>query len=46
MARHKTLTDEDILDRARPLFTACGQHAKTRQLSAAIGLTWGAVARR
>jgi AcrR family transcriptional regulator len=46
MARHKTLTDEEMLDRVRPLFLAQGRHARTRDLSAAVGLTWGAIARR
>ena len=46
MGRPKTLTDEDILRRARPVFVTRGFGAKTRELAAAVGLTWGAIALR
>lgn len=46
MARHPTLTDEEILTRARSIFVERGYGARTRQISAAVGLTWGAIAMR
>jgi AcrR family transcriptional regulator len=46
MARHKTLTDQDILRRARPVFLMRGLGARTRDVAAAVGLTWGAIALR
>ena len=46
MGRHKTLTDQDILQRARPVFLMRGLGARTRDVAAAVGLTWGAIALR
>ena len=46
MGRPKTLTDEDILRRARPVFLMRGLGARTRDVAAAVGLTWGAIALR
>lgn len=46
MGRHKTLTDQDILRRARPVFLIRGLGARTRDVAAAVGLTWGAIALR
>ena len=46
MGRHKTLTDQDILRRARPVFLIRGLGATTRDVAAAVGLTWGAIALR
>ncbi|WP_457355407.1 helix-turn-helix domain-containing protein [Roseateles sp. P5_D6] len=46
MARTRTISNEDILQRARPVFVARGIHAKTRDVAAAVGLTWGALALR
>lgn len=46
MGRHKTLTDQDILRRARPVFLMRGLGARTRDVAAAVGLTWAAIALR
>lgn len=46
MARRSLLTDEEILARARPVFVEKGYAARTKQLAAAVGLTWGAIAAR
>jgi len=46
MGRHKTLTDQDILRRARPVFLLRGLGARTRDVAAAVGLTWAAIALR
>lgn len=46
MARRPVLTDEQILDRARPVFVESGFGARTKQIAAAVGLTWGAIALR
>jgi AcrR family transcriptional regulator len=46
MARHPILTDEEILDRARAFFVEHGYAARTKQIAAAVGLTWGAIAPR
>ncbi len=46
MGRRQTLTDQDILARARPVFLHHGLHATTREIAAAVGLTWGALAFR
>ena len=46
MGRPKTLTDEEILRRARPVFLSRGLEARTRDVAAAVGLTWGAIALR
>ena len=44
MGRRKTLADQDILRRARPVFLNRGFDARTRDVAAAVGLTWGAIA--
>lgn len=46
MARHPTLSDSDILCLAHPVFLHRGLDARTRDISAAVGLTWGAIALR
>lgn len=46
MARPKTLTDQDILRRARPVFLNRGLDARTRDVAAAVGMTWAAIALR
>ncbi|MBV8503300.1 MAG: TetR family transcriptional regulator [Paucibacter sp.] len=46
MGRRQTLTDQDILARARPVFLRQGIHASTRAIAEAVGLTWGALAFR
>jgi AcrR family transcriptional regulator len=46
MARRPTLSDDEILRRARSVFAEQGYSARTRQISAAVGLTWGAIALR
>jgi AcrR family transcriptional regulator len=46
MARTVTLSDEEILRRARAVFALRGYAARTREVSAAVGLTWGAIIRR
>ena len=46
MARRPTLTNEEILARARSVFVERGYGARTRQVAAAVGLTWGAIALR
>lgn len=46
MGRPRTLTDEDILRRARPVFVMRGLDARTRDVAAAVGLTWGAITLR
>ena len=46
MARRSLLTDEDILARARSVFVELGYGARTQQIAAAVGLTWGAIALR
>jgi len=46
MGRHKTLTDQDILRLARPVFLTRGLGARTRDVAAAVGLTWAAIALR
>jgi AcrR family transcriptional regulator len=46
MGRSRKLTDQDILRRARPVFLNRGLDARTRDVAAAVGLTWGAIALR
>jgi AcrR family transcriptional regulator len=46
MARRPFLSDEEILSRARRVFVERGYAASTRQIVAAVGLTWGAIALR
>jgi len=46
MNRHATLTDEEIVARARRVFVDRGYAARTQQIAAAVGLTWGAIALR
>ena len=46
MARRPLLTNDQILARARPVFLERGYAACTRHISAAVGLTWGAIALR
>jgi AcrR family transcriptional regulator len=46
MTRRPTLTDDEILRRARSVFVERGYGARTRQIAAAVGLTWGAIALR
>lgn len=40
------LSDEEILARSRWLFVERGYAARTQQIAAAVGLTWGAIALR
>jgi AcrR family transcriptional regulator len=46
MSRHPKLANDEILRRARSVFVERGYGARTRQISAAVGLTWGAIALR
>lgn len=46
MARRPILTDHEILTRARSVFVERGYAVRTRQIAAAVGLTWGAIAPR
>ena len=46
MARNPVLGDEEILRRARAVFVEWGHGARTKQIAAAVGLTWGAIALR
>jgi len=46
MARHPSLTDDEILRRARAVFVERGYAARTRQISDAVGMTWGAIVLR
>jgi len=46
MARRPLLTNDQILARARPVFLERGYGACTKHISAAVGLTWGAIAIR
>ncbi len=46
MARRRIFSDEEILRRARAVFVEFGFGARTKQISAAVGLTWGAIALR
>jgi AcrR family transcriptional regulator len=46
MNRRPLFTDEQILDRARAVFLEHGYAARTKQIAAAVGLTWGAIALR
>jgi AcrR family transcriptional regulator len=46
LARPRILSDEEILARARSVFVERGYAARTKQISAAVGLTWGAIALR
>ena len=46
MARPPLLTNEQILARARPVFRDRGYAAGTKEIAAAVGLTWGAIALR
>jgi AcrR family transcriptional regulator len=46
MARPQTLSDEEIAARARVVFVERGFGARTKQIAAAVGLTWGAIALR
>jgi AcrR family transcriptional regulator len=44
--RRISLTDEEILARARSVFVDRGYAARTWQVAAAVGLTWGAISLR
>ena len=46
MARRPLLSDEEILARARNVFLERGYAARTKQIAAAVGLTWAAIANR
>lgn len=46
MPRRSQLTDDEIVARARPVFIERGFAARTQQIAAAVGLTWGAIALR
>jgi AcrR family transcriptional regulator len=46
MARHRLLSDEEILRRARPVFVERGYAVRTRELAAAVGLSWPALVLR
>jgi hypothetical protein len=43
MARRPVLSDQEILARARSVFGEPGYAARTKQIAAAAGLTWGAI---
>lgn len=46
MTRRAHLTDDEIVARARSVFVDRGYAARTQQIAAAVGLTWGAIALR
>ena len=46
MGRRFTLSDDEVLLRARLVFLERGYAARTKEISAAVGLTWGALAFR
>jgi AcrR family transcriptional regulator len=46
MSRPSTLSDEEIVARAKAVFVERGYAARTKQIAAAVGLTWGAIAQR
>ena len=46
MARHRILSDEEILRRARPVFCERGYAVRTREVAAAVGLSWPALVLR
>ena len=46
MARRRTMTDEEIVLRARAVFVERGYAARTKDVAAAVGLTWGAITLR
>jgi AcrR family transcriptional regulator len=46
MGSRQTLTDTEILQRARPIFVQRGYAARTKEVAAAIGLSWAAVVLR
>ncbi len=46
MNRPVVFSDTEILDRARSVFLERGYAARTKQIAAAVGLTWGAIALR
>jgi AcrR family transcriptional regulator len=46
MARHPILSDEEILRRARPVFVERGYAVRTREVAAAVGLSWPALVLR
>ena len=46
MGRSQTLTDAEILRRARPIFVQRGYAARTKDVATAVGLSWAAVVLR
>ncbi len=46
MPRRALLSDDEIVARARTVFVDRGYAARTQQIAAAVGLTWGAIALR
>lgn len=46
MSRPNSLSDDEIIRRARAVFIERGFAVQTCKISAAVGLTWGAIARR
>lgn len=46
MVRPTTVSDEEVLRRARAVFALRGYPARTREVAAAVGLSWGAIIRR
>src|SRR4030095_10481501 len=46
MGRHRILSDEEILRRARAVFVERGYAARTRDIAAAIGMSWPALVLR
>ena len=46
MNRRSGLTNDQIVARARAVFVERGYAARTQQIAAAVGLTWGAIALR
>src|ERR1700720_4293212 len=46
MGRHKTISDDDVLDRARDLFRARGHGVTMRQIAEAAGISEGVLYQR
>jgi len=46
MTRPTSISDEEILRRARAIFTERGFEVGTKEIAAAVGLTWAAIALR
>lgn len=46
MARRQIVSNEQVVARARAVFVERGYAARTHQIARAVGITWGAIARR